>query len=89
MGASTATGFVATDPAASRPDVQIGLVVYSTDKFGDTLHPFSGFTMLVRLLKPESRGTVLDQERRSARSAGDQAQLSRRRPRTARCSSPE
>ena len=39
--------------------MQIGLVVYSTDKFGDTLHPFSGFTMLVRLLKPDSRGTVL------------------------------
>jgi choline dehydrogenase len=38
--------------------VQIGLVVYSTDKFGDTLHEFSGFTLLVRLLKPESRGTV-------------------------------
>jgi choline dehydrogenase len=58
MGASTATGFVSTDPAVSRPDVQIGLVLYSTDKFGDTLHPFSGFTLLVRLLKPESRGTV-------------------------------
>ncbi|MDB5923322.1 MAG: betA 2 [Betaproteobacteria bacterium] len=59
MGASTATGFVSTDPSVSRPDVQIGLVVYSTDKFGDTLHPFSGFTMLVRMLKPDSRGTVL------------------------------
>src|SRR5688572_4076409 len=59
MAASTATGFVATEPGASRPDVQIGLVLYSTDKFGDTLHPFSGFTLLVRLLKPESRGTVL------------------------------
>jgi choline dehydrogenase len=58
MGASTATGFVSTDPAVSRPDVQIGLVLYSTDKFGDTLHAFSGFTLLVRLLKPESRGTV-------------------------------
>ena len=43
----------------TRPDVQIGLVLYSTDKFGDTLHPFSGFTILVRLLRPESRGTVL------------------------------
>src|SRR5688572_24608973 len=57
MGASTATGFVATDGGA-RPDVQIGIVLYSTDKFGDTLHPFSGFTILVRLLKPESRGSV-------------------------------
>ena len=59
MAASTATGFVSTEPGVSRPDVQIGLVLYSTDKFGDTLHPFSGFTLLVRLLKPESRGTVL------------------------------
>ena len=41
MAASTATGFVATD-GGTRPDVQIGLVLYSTDKFGDTLHPFSG-----------------------------------------------
>ena len=59
MAASTATGFVAAQPGASRPDTQIGLVLYSTEKTGDTLHPFSGFTVLVRLLKPESRGTVL------------------------------
>jgi choline dehydrogenase len=59
MGASMATGFVSTDPRVSRPDVQIGLVLYSTDKFGDVLHRFSGFTLLVRLLRPESRGTVL------------------------------
>lgn len=59
MAASTATGFVSTEAGVSRPDVQIGLVLYSTDKFGDTLHPFSGFTLLVRLLRPESRGTVL------------------------------
>ena len=58
MGASMATGFVSTDPDKARPDVQIGLVLYSTDKFGDTLHRFSGFTLLVRLLRPESRGTV-------------------------------
>jgi len=59
MAASTATGFVAAEPGASRPDTQIGLVLYSTEKAGDTLHPFSGFTLLVRLLRPESRGTVL------------------------------
>jgi choline dehydrogenase-like flavoprotein len=59
MGASTATGFVATEAGGARPDVQIGIVLYSTEKFGDTLHGFSGFTLLVRLLKPESRGTVL------------------------------
>jgi len=59
MAASTATGFVATEPGASRPDVQIGIVLYSTEKAGDALHPFSGFTLLVRLLRPESRGTVM------------------------------
>ncbi len=58
MAASTATGFVATDGSA-RPDVQIGMVLYSTDKSGDRLHAFSGFTILVRLLRPESRGTVM------------------------------
>ena len=59
MAASTATEFVAAQPGASRPDTQIGLVLYSTEKSGDVLHRFSGFTLLVRLLKPESRGTVL------------------------------
>jgi choline dehydrogenase len=59
MGASTATGFVAVAPGAVRPDTQIGLVLYSTERMGESLHRFSGFTLLVRLLKPESRGTVL------------------------------
>jgi choline dehydrogenase len=58
LGASSATGFVTTDGDA-RPDVQIGLILYSTEKIGTTLHPFTGFSLLVRLLRPESRGTVL------------------------------
>ena len=59
MGASYAAGFVSTDPRTERPDVQIGLVLFSADKFGDGLHRFPGFTILVRLLRPQSRGTVL------------------------------
>jgi choline dehydrogenase len=59
MGASYAAGFVSTDPAEPRPDVQIGFVLFSADKFGDGLHRFPGFTILVRLLRPESRGTVM------------------------------
>ncbi|MGZ8229181.1 MAG: GMC family oxidoreductase [Burkholderiales bacterium] len=59
MGASYAAGFVSTDPRVERPDVQIGLVLFSTEKFGESLHRFPGFTVLVRLLRPESRGTVL------------------------------
>ncbi len=61
MGASYAAGFLRTDPAVSRPDIQAGLMLFSADKAGDDLHRFSGFSMLVRLLRPESRGTVLIQ----------------------------
>ena len=59
MGASYAAGFLRSDPAVASPDIQAGLVLYSSDKAGDDLHRFSGFTMLVRLLRPESRGSVL------------------------------
>jgi choline dehydrogenase-like flavoprotein len=61
MGASYAAGFLRTDPALPRPDIQAGLMLFSADKAGDDLHRFSGFSMLVRLLRPESRGTVLIQ----------------------------
>jgi len=58
MGASYAAGFLRTDPAVASPDIQAGLALFSTDKVGDGLHPFSGFSVIVRLLRPESRGTV-------------------------------
>jgi choline dehydrogenase len=59
MGASAAAGFLRIDPAAASPDIQAGLALFSTDKVGDGLHPFSGFSIIVRLLRPESRGTVM------------------------------
>ena len=59
MGASAAAGFFRTDPAVASPDIQAGLALFSTDKVGDGLHPFSGFSVIVRLLRPESRGTVM------------------------------
>jgi choline dehydrogenase-like flavoprotein len=59
MGASYAAGFLRTDATVSRPDIQAGLALFSSDKAGSTLHRFSGFTLVVRLLRPESRGTVL------------------------------
>lgn len=58
MGASTAAGFLRSDPALASPDIQAGLALFSTDKVGDGLHPFSGFSIVVRLLRPESRGTI-------------------------------
>src|SRR5262249_13311706 len=40
----TTTGFVAAERGASRPDMQIDLVLYNTDKFGETANTFPGFT---------------------------------------------
>jgi choline dehydrogenase len=61
MGASYAAGFLRTDPALPTPDIQTGLMLFSADKAGADLHRFSGFSLVVRLLQPESRGTLLIQ----------------------------
>ena len=59
MGASHATGFIRADPASVTPDIQTSISIFSADKAGDPLHPFSGFSLAARLLRPESRGSVL------------------------------
>lgn len=59
IGASSAAGFFRVDPAAVAPDIQAGIALFSTDKAGTGLHPFSGFSVIVRLLRPESRGDVM------------------------------
>lgn len=61
MGASYATGFLRADPASATPDVQTSISLFSADKAGDKLHRFSGFSLTARLLRPESRGSVLIQ----------------------------
>ena len=58
MGASVVAGFIRTDPAVATPDAQVSLTLFSADKIGQKLHPFSGFSSIVRLLRPESRGTI-------------------------------
>jgi choline dehydrogenase len=58
MGASVAAGFFKTDPVAVTPDIQASMTLFSADKIGEKLHPFSGFSSIVRLLRPESRGTI-------------------------------
>ena len=50
--------FARTDPSLSRPDVQFHLATLSSDMAGSPVHTFSGFTMSVCQLRPESRGTV-------------------------------
>ena len=58
MGAVYASGFYYADPAAASPDIQVQLQLFSFDKAGDPPHPFSGCTIPVALLRPESRGHV-------------------------------
>ena len=58
ISAGYAGGFFRTQAALTRPDAQIHFITFSTDKMGDHLHPFSGFTASVCQLRPESRGCV-------------------------------
>jgi choline dehydrogenase len=56
--AGLAGGFVRTRADLTRPDVQLQLFPFSSDRVSPKLHRFSGFTILVYKLRPESRGTV-------------------------------
>jgi choline dehydrogenase len=50
--------FARTDPSLARPDVQFHLATLSSDMAGSPVHEFSGFTLSVCQLQPESRGFV-------------------------------
>jgi choline dehydrogenase len=56
--AGLAGGFARTRADLTRPDVQFQLLPFSSDRLSPTLHRFSGFTILVYKLRPESRGTL-------------------------------
>jgi choline dehydrogenase len=45
-------------PVAATPDIQFHVATLSADMAGGKVHPFSGFTMSVCQLRPESRGRV-------------------------------
>src|SRR6218665_204198 len=45
-------------PAAARPDIQFHVATLSADMAGGKVHPYSGFTMSVCQLRPESPGHV-------------------------------
>jgi choline dehydrogenase len=53
-----AGAFAKTRADVSRPDIQLYLINFSTDKMGTKLHPFSAFTVSMSPLRPESRGSV-------------------------------
>ena len=50
--------FFKTDPRLASPDIQIHFLPFSTDKMGEKLHAYSGFTASVCQLRPESRGSL-------------------------------
>jgi choline dehydrogenase len=45
-------------PVARTPDIQFHVATLSADMAGGSVHPYSGFTMSVCQLRPESRGHV-------------------------------
>jgi choline dehydrogenase len=50
--------FARVDPAARAPDVQFHVATLSSDMAGSPTHTFSGFTLSVCQLRPQSRGFV-------------------------------
>jgi choline dehydrogenase len=58
IAAGTSGAFFKTNRRLASPDIQIHFIPFSTDKMGEKLHPFSGFTASVCQLRPESRGTL-------------------------------
>src|SRR5947199_1669769 len=58
IAAGTSGAFFKTDSRLATPDVQIHFLPFSTDKMGEKLHSFSGFSASVCQLRPESRGSL-------------------------------
>src|ERR1700676_4720513 len=58
IAAGTSGAFFKTNPRLASPDLQIHFLPFSTDKMGEKLHSFSGFSASVCQLRPESRGSL-------------------------------
>jgi choline dehydrogenase len=58
IAAGTSGAFFKTSPRLATPDIQVHFLPFSTDKMGEKLHPFSGFTASICQLRPESRGSL-------------------------------
>ena len=58
ISAGYAGAFFRTDARVATPDVQVHFITFSTERMGERLHPFPGFTASICQLRPESRGFV-------------------------------
>jgi choline dehydrogenase len=56
IAAAQAGLFARTRPELATPDVQYATVMFSADRPAEGLHKFSGFSVVVYQLRPESRG---------------------------------
>jgi choline dehydrogenase len=58
VSAGYAGAFFRTDERLATPDIQVHFITFSTDRMGERLHAWPGFTASVCQLRPESRGFV-------------------------------
>ncbi|EHL97924.1 putative alcohol dehydrogenase [Acetobacteraceae bacterium AT-5844] len=58
ISAGVAGLFARVLPESATPDIQFHFIPFSADKPGGGLHVFSGFTISVCQLRPESRGSI-------------------------------
>ncbi|HSM40149.1 MAG TPA: GMC oxidoreductase, partial [Afifellaceae bacterium] len=58
VSAGYAAAFFKTREELAVPDIQVHFLLFSTDKMGEKLHSFPGFTASVCQLRPESRGSI-------------------------------
>jgi choline dehydrogenase len=58
VSAGYGTAFFKSGSHLATPDIQVHFIIFSTDKMGQALHPYSGFTASVCHLRPQSRGSV-------------------------------
>ena len=58
IGAGHVGVFARTRPELASPDIQFHFIRFSAEKLGAKLHDFSGFTVSVCQLRPESRGVL-------------------------------
>ncbi len=58
IAAAQAGLFARTRPELATPDVQFATVIFSADRPAEGLHKFSGFSVVVYQLRPESRGAL-------------------------------
>ncbi len=59
FGAGHVGVFMKVLPESATPDAQVHFIPFSANRLGGKLHPFSGITASVCLLRPESRGEIM------------------------------